>query len=315
MPTISLHGIHYHYEWLGSADSSGAGSLPPIVALHGFTGRGADFRSLAAAMPQFRWLVFDLLGHGSSTVDAEPVRYSLPSMASDLSEATAALIQGSFILYGYSMGGRVALTWVVQHPQAPISALILESSTAGIADSAQRAARRRKDEGLAGEVEAESIEEFVNYWENIPLFASQHQLPSSVQQQIRRSRLTQTPHGLASSLRYSGTGIQASLWDDLPGLSVPLLYLNGAEDKKYHEIGRRLCAAVAGATFVSVPGRGHNVHVEDPGAVAQVVSPWIDQHVAQPQDLVMGRGAQIDEGERRADSQEVGGGQEVGEEQ
>ena len=49
---------------------------------------------------------------------------------------------------------------------------------------------------------------------------------------------------------------------------MPVAILAGERDVRYVEVGRRLAAAIAGATLEIVPGAGHRLALEAPAAVA-----------------------------------------------
>jgi lipase len=49
----------------------GADDGAPLLAMHGVTGHGGRYRTLAQdGLPERRWLAVDLRGHGRSTWDA-----------------------------------------------------------------------------------------------------------------------------------------------------------------------------------------------------------------------------------------------------
>jgi 2-succinyl-6-hydroxy-2,4-cyclohexadiene-1-carboxylate synthase len=108
------------------------------------------------------------------------------------------------------------------------------------------------------------LEAFVERWENIPLFASQQQLPYSVREQMRQQRLQNNPLGLANSLRGMGTGMQPSWWSSLHRLCMPVLLLGGEYDEKFLRILQCMEQRLPNAEFVQVSGAGHTIHVEQP---------------------------------------------------
>ncbi len=115
------------------------------------------------------------------------------------------------------------------------------------------------------------MERFVDYWESIPLFATQRRLPSAVRVGQRRQRLRNRAIGLANSLRGMGTGAQESLWDRLDGVTAPTLLMAGALDEKFRAIGRAMVAALPDARLAIVPDAGHAVHLERPAEFDQLV--------------------------------------------
>src|SRR5947209_13388620 len=116
-----------------------------IVLLHGFTHTGASWDPVVAALEErYRALAPDIRGHGSRA-SAEPV--TLDAVIEDV----AALAADPFTLCGYSMGGRIALQVALARAER-VRRLVLIGASAGIADAAEREARRTADEALAAEI-------------------------------------------------------------------------------------------------------------------------------------------------------------------
>jgi 2-succinyl-6-hydroxy-2,4-cyclohexadiene-1-carboxylate synthase len=250
-------------------EQTGAG--PPLLLLHGFTGSSATWSWHATHFaPHFRVIALDLIGHGSSDAPPDPERYRMERCVEDVLAALDALGVARANLLGYSMGGRVALHLAVAAP-ARISALVLESSSPGIADLAERRARIAADEALADAIEREGLEVFVDRWERLPLFASQATLPRDVRARLRAQRLGNQPRGLANSLRGMGAGRQEPLWERLAALDIPVLLIAGELDAKYCAIARRMAASLPGSQTAIVTGAGHAVHLEQPDLFAQHV--------------------------------------------
>jgi 2-succinyl-6-hydroxy-2,4-cyclohexadiene-1-carboxylate synthase len=258
-----------------SLNVEGAGDGPPLVLLHGFTGRAATWRPVVDSLGAGRRTVaVDLLGHGDADAPADPARYRMEECVADLIAVLDALDLARIDLLGYSMGGRVALHLAAAAPER-VRALVLESGSPGLADPAERAARIRADEQLADRIEREGVAAFVRYWETLPLFASQLALPTAVRERLHQQRLDNRPQGLANSLRGLGTGRQASLWDRLVAIQTPMLLTVGALDPKYCDLARRMGALAPRAQVVIVPGAGHNVHLEQPAAFAAAVRDFL----------------------------------------
>jgi 2-succinyl-6-hydroxy-2,4-cyclohexadiene-1-carboxylate synthase len=85
-------------------------------------------------------------------------------------------------------------------------------------------------------------------------------------------RLTNTGPGLASSLRWAGTGTQLPLWEKLERLTMPVLVITGGNDVKFSRLGSRLVDAVGGrGSLAVVPESGHAPHLQRPDVVAGLV--------------------------------------------
>ena len=88
----------------------------------------------------------------------------------------------------------------------------------------------------------------------------------------RDARLTNTPDGLASSLRLAGTGSQLSLWHRLAELTMPVLAIAGANDAKFVAIGRQIAASVPDGRFAEISGAEHAAHLQRPELVRAAVT-------------------------------------------
>ncbi len=245
------------------AEVRGAG--PRLVLVHGFTqtsrcwGPAAD--DLAA---DHEVVLVDAPGHGrSSRVDADLV-------------AGARLMGrcgGPATYLGYSMGGRYLLHLALDRPEL-VRGLVLVGTTAGIDEPAGRAARRRRDEARAADLEADGLEPFLAAWLAQPLFAGLDEA-----RRFRAERSRNTVAGLAGSLRRAGTGTQEPLWDRLGALVMPVLVVAGADDGPFRAAAERLVATIgANATPAVVPGAGHAAHLEAPPAFLDRLRPWLAAH-------------------------------------
>ena len=233
-----------------------------LVLLHGFTQTGASWAGVAAALAErYRPLAPDLRGHGSAS-DAVPV--ALDAVLGDISALAAPV----FTVVGYSMGGRIALHVALAMP-GRIDLLMLVGASPGIADARERAARYDADERLAREIERSSIEQFARRWAQTPVLSGQ---PPTVAAAAHADRLRSTPAGLARALRGLGTGALPPLWERLGELSMPVTLIVGERDAKFTDLAERMSAMIDGAQVAIVPGAGHAVHLERPGAVAAIIA-------------------------------------------
>ena len=238
---------------------------PDVILLHGFTHTGASWGPVVAALGEsYRALAPDIRGHGSAS-DRRPV--SLEAVLDDLA-ALGGVGGRQFTLAGYSMGGRLGLHAALAFGDR-IDRLVLIGASPGIADPAERDARRTADERLAGEIERSSIEQFAQRWAETPVLAGQ---PPAVVAAVHADRLRSKPAGLARALRGLGTGALPSLWGRLGEIAVPVALVVGERDRKFTAIASDMVRALAEAEVIVVPGAGHAVHLEAPERVASVIS-------------------------------------------
>jgi 2-succinyl-6-hydroxy-2,4-cyclohexadiene-1-carboxylate synthase len=236
----------------------------PLVLAHGFTQTLASWDPVAARLRARRRLVrVDLPGHGGSAT----VRAGFAQAAALLGEAG-----GRAAYVGYSLGGRLCLRLALDQPHL-VRALVLVGASPGIADRADRAARRAADDALAAALERDGLERFLDRWLAQPLFAT-----LTPERAGRAGRLANTSEGLAASLRLHGTGAQAPLWERLGSLRPPVLLLTGALDRKFADLAERMAAAIgAHAQVALVPDAGHAAHLERPGEVGERIERFLER--------------------------------------
>ena len=98
----------------------------PLVLLHGLGNEAHlwdDFVPSVSA--HYRVLALDQRGHGDSDWDPE-MRYDAESMADDLEAVLDAVGIDRFVLVGFSMGGRVAMTFAGRHPERLAGLVIID---------------------------------------------------------------------------------------------------------------------------------------------------------------------------------------------
>lgn len=260
----------YHYKITGEGR--------PVVLLHGFTGSHHSWSSFISEwQDEFQLITIDLPGHGKTTTNTPR---TMEACCHDLQQLFDNLELTTVHLVGYSMGGRVALSFAMLFPQY-ISTLILESSSPGLRSKDEQRQRVKNDEKLAQQIETDGLEAFVNFWESIPLFVSQRKLGEDLQHSIRTERLSQTEKGLTDSLRHMGTGSQPSWWDKLAGLNKPVLLIVGELDEKFVKINKEMEKSLSKAELEIVENAGHAIHVEEPKKFGKLLIAFILKHSAQ----------------------------------
>jgi 2-succinyl-6-hydroxy-2,4-cyclohexadiene-1-carboxylate synthase len=230
-----------------------------IVLLHGFGGTRRAWDGVAGCLfrESYLPLALDLPGHGEAADALRPITFS--GCVTHL----LALSPERFTLCGYSMGGRLALGIALAAPER-VERLVLVSTTAGIEDAAERAARRSSEERLAAELEAMGPGRFAERWRSQSLFAGDPpEVGALAREDFRRNR----GDALAAVLRGIGTGEMEPLWGRLGELPMPVKVLVGERDAKFRELGERMVGLLGKAMIVVLPG-GHDLPRESPAGVA-----------------------------------------------
>jgi 2-succinyl-6-hydroxy-2,4-cyclohexadiene-1-carboxylate synthase len=243
-----------------------------LVLLHGFTGSPASLGELVsllrARQAGLRIACPWLLGHGLKPV-LGPQRFEAEV------DRLAALIRAERLsgahLCGYSLGARVALGLLARHPQL-FSGATLIGLNPGLRDVGERAARVGSDERWAQLLLRQGLDGFLSAWQAQALFESQAQLPAVRLAQQQRIRGAHTAHGLGQALRVLGLGQMPDYRGVLCGLRMRVRLLAGALDGKFLGIARQLAELCGCAELDCVPAAGHNLLLEAPAHVADVLT-------------------------------------------
>lgn len=253
----------------------GSNKLPVIVFLHGFTGTSTTWTEISALLEgKFKTVAVDLTGHGKTTIPSDPSRYSMAEQVADLEALFTEMNLTHFILVGYSMGGRIALAYTNRYRDR-VTSLILESASPGLKTKVERDNRKQADALLANRIQREGIPAFVEFWEEIPLFATQKKMTLAKQEEVRKERLGQNAVGLGNSLLGIGTGSQPSYWTELSMVQVPVLLITGEIDKKFVFIAREMDEILPLSKHMTIKDTGHAIHVEKPTLFATMVEEHI----------------------------------------
>ncbi|MDQ0196904.1 2-succinyl-6-hydroxy-2,4-cyclohexadiene-1-carboxylate synthase [Neobacillus ginsengisoli] len=264
---VVIDGIRYHVEKEGEGF--------PLLLLHGFTGDSSTWTSFCPTWGKHSTLIFpDIIGHGKTDSPDKGDRYQIESVANDLKIILDKIGVNQVDILGYSMGGRLALTFAILFPDR-IRKLILASASPGLLTEQERESRRMKDKELAEFIQEAGIKPFVDYWEAIPLFSTMHRLSLTVKETIRNQRLRNSPSGLANSLLGMGTGTQPSWWENLSKITNAVLLVTGEEDAKFCDIAQKMLEKLQNGTWIALNNSGHALHVEEPEKFGTIVSDFL----------------------------------------
>jgi lipase len=102
---------------------------PQILAVHGLTGHGRRWQTLATRhLPEFAIVAPDLIGHGRSSWAAP---WSIDANVGALAGLLDADAAGPLVVVGHSFGGAVALSLAVARPDL-VAALVLLDPAVGL---------------------------------------------------------------------------------------------------------------------------------------------------------------------------------------
>ncbi|MEB3343082.1 2-succinyl-6-hydroxy-2,4-cyclohexadiene-1-carboxylate synthase [Okeania sp.] len=241
---------------------TGKNNKQVILLLHGFMGNTNDFREIIPELSEkFCCLRVDLPGHGKTKIFGSEEYYNMPNTATALIDLLDDLKIEKCYLFGYSMGGRLALYLAINYPTR-FEKIILESASPGLKTKKERSLRYQADFKLANKLENSNFEEFLWNWYSQPLFASLRQ--DNNFENVIKKRLENNQLELAKSLRSLGIGNQPSLWNKLSNHQIPTLLIVGEYDDKFQVINTEMAKLCRVAQVKIIPESGHNIHWENP---------------------------------------------------
>jgi len=228
-----------------------------VALVPGFTQTAASWRGVSRVLRE----------------TGEVVALDVPTRATFATTALALGVQGKRAVYaGYSMGGRLALRLALDRPEQ-VTALVLVSATAGIADDTGRQERVESDEELAKSVERDGVPAFLERWLAQPLFAT---VPADAPGLAERRELSASY--LAHCLRVLGAGAMEPMWDRLTELQMPVAIVTGKTDAKYEKIALAMLERMRGdVVHVRLDG-GHALPLEQPAVLGGFIASFAAEH-------------------------------------
>ncbi|WP_329386378.1 alpha/beta hydrolase [Streptomyces sp. NBC_01351] len=237
-----------------------------VVLLHGLAGHVGEWDAVARHLsPRYRVVAVDQRGHGAS--ERRPGDVSRAAYVADVLAVADRLELGRFVLIGQSLGGHTAMLAAAEHP-ARLGALVLVEAGPGGGDPevvaeiggwfdswpkpfpTREAAVDFLGGGPVGEGWAAGLEERDGGW--WPRF-ERDVMVGSLEENAGRS-----------------------FWDEWERVACPTLVVVGQKGfiaaSEVDEMLRRRPDTLA----VSVPGAGHDVHLERPDVLNGLLSEFLD---------------------------------------
>jgi 2-succinyl-6-hydroxy-2,4-cyclohexadiene-1-carboxylate synthase len=259
--------------WSIQMDPDRAGVYPTVIFLHGFLGSGDVFLPLLKHLSMgIHPILVDLPGHGSTTYPNDPKRYQLPQQLNDLHSVIESCTTDPFFLYGYSMGGRLALRYALLF-QRSLKGLILESTNHGIQGLGDARERVNIDATRSTEI-LEDFSTFLTSWNALPMFTGGTPDPFDLKAYYT-IQSQQNPVGVANSLIGFGAGLMPDVRARLQQLQLPVLLLAGGYDPAYVRSAGLMKSLIPVSEKVVISTAAHRVHLDAPTQVSAHLSTFI----------------------------------------
>jgi pimeloyl-ACP methyl ester carboxylesterase len=258
-------GCNFYYEI--------AGKGPPLVLVHG---TGADCQSFADVVPilsrQFKVYSYDMRGHGK-TVRLTDDPLSDDIWADDLAALMTHLELPSAAISGWSLGGLIAMNFVLRHPRMA-SCLLLMGSRSPLPSSAT-GDRSGFAVRLKMAAEGASIEEIVEATFEFSLGAySPHTVQNNPEavEKLRRSLLRNDPKSYAELLGATRADIASRLGE----IECPTLIVVGEDDARA-PVGQAegLSAAIPNSYMKIMQRCGHFYGFEQPEETCRIMTRFL----------------------------------------
>jgi 2-succinyl-6-hydroxy-2,4-cyclohexadiene-1-carboxylate synthase len=242
--------------------------LPFLLMLHGFMGSGRVFDHLIPQIKIFsNPLTIDLVGHGDTRTPDNSSLYQTENQIHQLTSILERLRFEPMVLYGYSMGGRLALQLATAYPRF-FSGLILESAHCGLSSPEQRKARVQTDQKRADQIN-KNQQNFLNKWASLPLFS---QTPETFKTIYRDISMKQNAEQMAYSLLEFGSGVMPNICDKLSSLQMPVHLVAGSQDPSYVSRMTQMSVQIPVSHLHIVLSAGHRVHTDQPQEILTILS-------------------------------------------
>lgn len=241
----------FHYSFLPAA----LHAEKLMVFFHGLMEDHTDMTGLIdETRHDISYLFIDLPGHGptkaSSFRDAPQVFSNLALLINFYKKEL------ELILYGYSMGGRVAIEVAKElHPEL----LILESASFGLKSSQEKNLRLEADRKLFSTPHF-NLKDFFHNWYKNPIFGNYNQ--TDQYSLAVEKKLTHSPKEWLASLEFFSPGaMPAVLEETLDALkNQNIVGIVGSDDVKYKTHYKEIASRLSRLHYIEIPKAAHNPH-------------------------------------------------------
>lgn len=256
--------LNYHFE-----HSSTARTETPLVLIHGLFGDKDNLNGIRKLLlADYHILTLDVRNHGHSPWNNE---MDYPSMADDILTLLDQLQFHSAYVLGHSMGGKIAMTLALHHPERVTALMVLDM--APVAYTQPRHARV-----FAG-LNAVSAHADVASRQNADTILAAHVADAGVRQFLLKSFAADRPGHWRFNLQTLTEHYPTLMGWQNPDQATyrgPVLFLRGGlsdyiQEDFFSEIARQFPAAQGKL----LPECGHWLHAEKPERVAGLIQRFL----------------------------------------
>jgi pimeloyl-ACP methyl ester carboxylesterase len=252
MPFATIQDLQIYYETRGEP------AAPPLLIISGISDYTArcEWQTTDLA-DDFYVITFDNRGAGRSATPAPG--YTMTDMADDAAKLLDVLGIDTTFVFGFSMGGMIALNLTLRHPQR-VSRLVLGCTTAGgrlLVWPEERVFKVLAEPVRSGD----RRQDFHNgLWLSVSDYFASEQHGEIERLADVAAANPQTPLGYAGQFQAI---LSHDVVDRLGEIAVPTLILHGGADRMIPpENGRLLAEDIPDARLIVFPEAGHLFFIE-----------------------------------------------------
>jgi len=228
---------------------------PVTLVMHGAGGTHLDWPAEIRRMPELNAIIVDLPGHGKSTGAG---RNSIGAYASDMLALLDSLKLQKVILAGHSMGGAIAQTIALQHPDRVLGLIL-------IGTGAKLGVHPDLLSGMVNET-TRTISALVSMYYGTP-----------VNENLQRR--SQQRLGEFNPVTLYNDYVACNAFDlrqQINQIHVPTLIIGGSQDKMTpFKFSTYLNEQINGSHLERIEGGGHMMMLEQPELAAEAVRKWL----------------------------------------
>ena len=264
MPTFSSGGVDIHYQV--------AGEGYPLVWSHEFAGDITSWEPQVNFFSRrYQVITYSHRGYPPSGVPNDPAAYSQDHLVNDLYGLLEHLGIRQAHIGGLSMGGTVAISFAIAHPEMCRS-LVVASAGAG-SDTEDRERLLASWQSLSESMTADGMEQFAGGYARGPERVQFLRKDPVGWAKFHAGLAAHSAQG--SSLTFRGVQMKRptiyQLKQDLRGIKVPTLVLIGDEDAPCVGPAIFMKRNIPSCGLAVFPQSGHTINLEEPGLFNRTV--------------------------------------------
>ena len=232
------------------------GEGPGVLFSHGLSGSARNWRATIAALPGYRCLAYDVLGHSRSDTPSSSHRYHIDALVQDMVDILDHFNMQRASLIGLSMGAALSLKFALTHTDR-VKSLVLSSfpnqapTQGGVSGYAAAFSKAILEEGLE-----KAGEQFV--------WGEQSGLSPRDASMVRLGYMGNSAVGIANIL--SGLFVNMKPLESdkqaLQTLDLPVLVLAGERDTLSVRASEKLMEYLPNAHCHFIPKGGHLINID-----------------------------------------------------